>query len=110
MSYGYDNNLYGVEPAKRPVKANFLSVGLPTTVVLAFRGWLIFDVMASPRYEYFFDIPTERAFNISFYFGGTSLLIVVGVALDTVSQIETHLITRHYEGFMKGVRIKGRRG
>jgi preprotein translocase subunit SecY len=50
-----------------------------------------------------------RAFNISFYFGGTSLLIVVGVALDTVSQIETHLITRHYEGFMKGVRIKGRR-
>ena len=50
-----------------------------------------------------------RAFHISFYFGGTSLLIVVGVALDTVSQIETHLITRHYEGFMKGVRIKGRR-
>jgi preprotein translocase subunit SecY len=50
-----------------------------------------------------------RTFHISFYFGGTSLLIVVGVALDTVSQIETHLITRHYEGFMKGVRIKGRR-
>ncbi|MGC2424948.1 MAG: preprotein translocase subunit SecY [Nitrospirota bacterium] len=50
-----------------------------------------------------------RAFHISFYFGGTSLLIVVGVALDTVSQIETHLITRHYEGFMKGIRIKGRR-
>jgi preprotein translocase subunit SecY len=50
-----------------------------------------------------------RAFHISFYFGGTSLLIVVGVALDTVSQVETHLITRHYEGFMKGIRIKGRR-
>lgn len=50
-----------------------------------------------------------RTFHISFYFGGTSLLIVVGVALDTVSQIETHLITRHYEGFMKGVRLKGRR-
>ncbi|MHB8174868.1 MAG: preprotein translocase subunit SecY, partial [Nitrospirota bacterium] len=50
-----------------------------------------------------------RTFHISFYFGGTSLLIVVGVALDTISQIETHLITRHYEGFMKGVRIKGRR-
>ncbi|MBI5190766.1 MAG: preprotein translocase subunit SecY [Nitrospirae bacterium] len=48
-------------------------------------------------------------FNASFYFGGTSLLIVVGVALDTVSQIETHLIARHYEGFMKGIRIKGRR-
>jgi preprotein translocase subunit SecY len=50
-----------------------------------------------------------RGFHISFYFGGTSLLIVVGVALDTVSQVETHLITRHYEGFMKGIRIKGRR-
>ena len=49
-------------------------------------------------------------FNVPFYFGGTSMMIVVGVALDTVSQIETHLITRHYEGFMKGVRIKGRRG
>ena len=36
-----------------------------------------------------------------FYFGGTALLIVVGVALDTVAQIETHLITRNYEGFMK---------
>ncbi len=50
-----------------------------------------------------------RTFHISFYFGGTSLLIVVGVALDTISQVETHLITRHYEGFMKGIRIKGRR-
>ena len=50
-----------------------------------------------------------RVFQTNFYFGGTSLLIVVGVALDTVSQIETHLISRHYEGFMKGVRIKGRR-
>jgi preprotein translocase subunit SecY len=41
-------------------------------------------------------------FNVPFYFGGTGLLIVVGVALDTVGQIETHLLTRHYEGFMKG--------
>ncbi|MGH7814731.1 MAG: preprotein translocase subunit SecY [Candidatus Binataceae bacterium] len=39
-------------------------------------------------------------FNVPFYFGGTALLIVVGVALDTVAQIETHLITRNYEGFM----------
>ena len=54
------------------------------------------------------DLFTWR-FHTNFYFGGTSLLIVVGVALDTVSQIETHLISRHYEGFMKGVRIKGRR-
>jgi len=50
-------------------------------------------------------------FNVQFYFGGTSLLIVVGVALDTVQQIEGHLITRHYEGFTgpRGPRIRGRR-
>jgi len=48
-------------------------------------------------------------FGVPFYFGGTGLLIVVGVALDTVSQIETHLITRHYEGLMGARRIRGRR-
>ncbi len=50
-------------------------------------------------------------FGVTFYFGGTSLLIVVGVALDTVQQIEGHLITRHYEGFTgpRGPRIRGRR-
>lgn len=48
-------------------------------------------------------------FNLPFYFGGTALLIAVGVGMDTVSQIESHLITRNYEGFLKGVRIKGRR-
>ncbi len=51
-----------------------------------------------------------QQFNTPFYFGGTSLLIVVGVCLDTVSQIETHLITRHYDGLTgpKGPRIRGR--
>ena len=48
--------------------------------------------------------------NVPFYLGGTALLIVVGVALDTVAQIETHLITRSYEGFMKRGRLRGRRG
>jgi len=47
--------------------------------------------------------------NVKFFFGGTSLLIVVGVAMDTVQQIESQLIMRHYEGFMKGTRIRGRR-
>jgi preprotein translocase subunit SecY len=49
--------------------------------------------------------------NTPFQFGGTGLLIVVGVALDTVQQIESHLITRHYEGFTgaRGPRIRGRR-
>jgi len=48
--------------------------------------------------------------NVPFYLGGTALLIVVGVGLDTVAQIETHLITRSYEGFMKRGRLRGRRG
>jgi preprotein translocase subunit SecY len=48
-------------------------------------------------------------FGVPFYFGGTGLLIVVGVAIDTVAQIETHLITRHYEGLMGARRIRGRR-
>ncbi|MEK7822950.1 MAG: preprotein translocase subunit SecY, partial [Nitrospirota bacterium] len=49
-------------------------------------------------------------FNVPFYFGGTSLLIVVGVALDTISQIESHLVTRSYEGFLKKGKLRGRRG
>jgi len=51
-------------------------------------------------------------YNVPFQFGGTALLIVVGVALDTVQQIESHLITRHYEGFTgpRGPRIRGRSG
>lgn len=49
-------------------------------------------------------------FNVPFYFGGTALLIVVGVAIDTISQIESHMLSRHYEGFLKkgGARLKGR--
>jgi preprotein translocase subunit SecY len=42
-----------------------------------------------------------RLLNIPFYFGGTSLLIVVGVALDTMKQMESQLLMRHYEGFLK---------
>lgn len=51
-----------------------------------------------------------RRFNVPFYFGGTSLLIVVGVALDTVSQIESHLLTRSYDGLLRKTRVRGRRG
>jgi preprotein translocase subunit SecY len=49
-------------------------------------------------------------FNVPFYFGGTALLIVVGVALDTIAQMETHLLTRNYEGFMRRGRVKSRKG
>ena len=50
--------------------------------------------------------------GLNFYFGGTSLLIIVGVAMDTVAQVEAQLIMRHYDGFSgpgKGRRIRGRR-
>jgi preprotein translocase subunit SecY len=47
--------------------------------------------------------------GVQFYFGGTSLLILVGVAMDTVRQVESQLIMRHYEGFLKGGRMKARR-
>ncbi len=51
-----------------------------------------------------------QGLGIAFYFGGTSLLIVVGVAMDTVQQIESQLVMRNYEGFLKKGRIRGRRG
>jgi preprotein translocase subunit SecY len=57
-------------------------------------------------------LPTwvTNGLGVNFYFGGTSLLIVVGVAMDTVNQIESQLIMRHYEGFTpRSGRIKGRR-
>lgn len=56
-------------------------------------------------------LPTilSQRFHVNFYFGGTSLLIVVGVALDTVQQIEAHMLSRHYEGLMRKGRLKGRR-
>src|SRR3954447_11854316 len=57
-------------------------------------------------------IPTfiTQGMGVQFYFGGTSLLIIVGVAMDTVQQVESQLIRRHYDGFMKKTRIGGRRG
>ena len=59
-------------------------------------------------------MPRCRAFitqgmGVTFYFGGTTLLIVVGVAMDTIQQVESQLIMRHYDGFMKKTRIRGRR-
>jgi preprotein translocase subunit SecY len=50
-----------------------------------------------------------QKFSVPFYFGGTALLIVIGVAMDTLAQIEAHMLSRHYEGFLKKGRIKGRR-
>ncbi|MCX7973327.1 MAG: preprotein translocase subunit SecY, partial [Candidatus Aminicenantes bacterium] len=73
-----------------------------------------FKVQAIPFIGNFLDANLPRWFtqglNIDFYFGGTSILIVVGVAMDTLQQIEAQLVMRHYEGFMRRTRIKGRRG
>ena len=50
-----------------------------------------------------------RYLSVPFYFGGTGLLIVVGVAMDTMQQVESHLVMRHYESFLKKGRLRGRR-
>ncbi len=62
-----------------------------------------------PRIVGFFPDWFINGMGINFYFGGTSLLIVVGVAMDTIQQIESQLVMRNYEGFMKRGRIRGRR-
>jgi preprotein translocase subunit SecY len=62
--------------------------------------------------SFFEKLPTwvTHGLNVNFYFGGTSLLIVVGVAMDTINQVESQLIMRHYEGFSpRSGRIRGRR-
>ena len=48
-------------------------------------------------------------YELASFFGGTGLLIIVGVALDTLQQVESHLLMRHYDGFLKKGRIRGRR-
>ena len=55
-----------------------------------------------------FDILANVNNNFAHFYGGTSLLILVGVVLDTLQQIESHLLMRHYDGLMKSGRIKGR--
>ena len=77
----------------------FLLSGFKVEPIPFIGGWL--DA-ALPRF-------ITEGLGVQFYFGGTSLLIVVGVAMDTVQQVESQLIMRHYDGFMKKTRIRGRR-
>jgi preprotein translocase subunit SecY len=63
-----------------------------------------------PKLEATLPLWLQQGFNVNFYFGGTSLLIVVGVAMDTVQMVESQLIMRHYDGFLKKGRFRGRRG
>jgi preprotein translocase subunit SecY len=71
-------------------------------------------VQSLPFIGNFLDANLPRWFtqglNVDFYFGGTSILIVVGVAMDTMQQVEAQLVMRHYDGFMRRSRLKGRRG
>ncbi|HXO21840.1 MAG TPA: preprotein translocase subunit SecY [Thermoanaerobaculia bacterium] len=66
--------------------------------------------LVGERMEAFLPDWVTQGMGINFYFGGTSLLIVVGVAMDTIQQIESQLVMRNYEGFMKKGRVRGRRG
>src|SRR6187200_3197590 len=79
---------------------NFLTSGFKVAPIPFIGDWL--DA-ALPKF-------ITEGMNVTFYFGGTSLLIIVGVAMDTVQQVESQLIMRHYDGFMKKTRIRGRRG
>src|SRR3954463_9520252 len=63
-----------------------------------------------PTLDLYLPAFITQGMNVQFFFGGTSLLIIVGVAMDTVQQVESQLIMRHYDGFMKKTRIRGRRG
>jgi len=92
----------GFVPGKRPGKktAEYIDsvltrITLPGSLFLAFIAVL----------PYFL----QQRLNAPFYFGGTGLLIIVGVAIDTLQQIESHLLMRHYDGFMKKGKLRGRR-
>ncbi|MCK5406162.1 MAG: preprotein translocase subunit SecY, partial [Candidatus Krumholzibacteria bacterium] len=88
----------GIRPGKRTaeyIDRILTRITLPGAIFLAFIAVLP-DVLI-------------RQVNVPFYFGGTGLLIVVGVMLDTLRQIESHLLMRHYDGFVKQGRLRGRR-
>lgn len=92
----------GVRPGKQTVEFidNILTkITLPGSLFLSFVA-----IMPAIAAGFFGVTP-----GFALFYGGTSLLIIVGVALDTLQQIESHLMMRHYDGFMKTGRIKGRR-
>jgi preprotein translocase subunit SecY len=66
--------------------------------------------LIGPRLDAVLPQFVTQGLRVNFYFGGTSLLIVVGVAMDTIQMVESQLIMRHYDGFLKKSRIRGRRG
>ena len=92
----------GVRPGKKTAEFidNILTrVTLPGSIALAFVAIFPYILMQTMNINY----------DLASFFGGTSLLIIVGVALDTLQQIESHLLMRHYDGFLSQGRIRGRR-
>ncbi len=92
----------GVKPGKKTVEyldTIMSRITLPGSIFLGI-------VTILPAFAMIIGINTRFAY----FFGGTSLLILVGVILDTLQQIESHLLMRHYDGLMKSGRIKGRTG
>ncbi len=119
----YGGFIPGIRPGKRTaeyIDTILTRITLAGAVYLALIAilpeWMItgFKVAPIPFIGEQLDAILPRfiteGMNVQFYFGGTSTLIVVGVAMDTVQQIESQLIMRHYDGFMKKTRIRGRRG
>jgi preprotein translocase subunit SecY len=97
----YGGFIPGIRPGKKTsefIDEILTRVTLPGAIFLALITVIPYFVMK-------FNIP----YSFASFFGGTSLLIIVGVALDTLQQIESHLLMRHYDGFLKSGRIKGRR-
>ena len=82
---------------------------MPLFLISGFRVQML-PAPIGPFFERVLPDFITQGLGLNFFFGGTSLLIVVGVAMDTVQQIESQLIMRHYDGFMKGTRMRGRRG
>jgi len=93
----YGGHIPGKKPGKKTaeyISSVLTRITLPGAVFFAFIA-LMPEVMSN-------------IFKLPFYFGGTGLIIVVGVALDTLQQIESHLVMRHYDGFMKKGKLRGR--
>jgi len=98
----YGGFIPGVRPGKKT--SEFLDyiltrITLPGSIFLAFIA----------IFPYFIMKYSNVGYNFASFFGGTGLLIVVGVALDTLQQVESHLLMRHYDGFLKTGRLRGRR-
>ncbi len=119
----YGGFVPGIRPGKRTaeyIDTILTRITLAGAIYLAIIAllpqWLIsgFKVAPIPVIGDWLDANLPRfvteGMNVPYYFGGTSLLIVVGVAMDTVQQVESQLIMRHYDGFMKKARIRSRRG